>query len=143
MKQYGLLPEPPERNPHLVERRAVRPRPAQLPPQGGPLSWQQCGHAGHCPGFRDCDVSRLSDRGVVQGLHLPLRPQVRRCRARSIKWLGHQWLQISSFGDQIHVMAFFFCDSTFILPPNDYMSNKWLVPGITGGYNARWCQRAL
>ena len=31
----------------------------------------------------------------------------------------------------------------FISPPNVYISNTWLVPGITGGYNARWCQRAL
>ena len=31
----------------------------------------------------------------------------------------------------------------FISPPNVYISNTWLVPGITGGYTARWCQRAL
>ena len=31
----------------------------------------------------------------------------------------------------------------FISPPNVYMSNTWLVPGITGGYYARWCQRAV
>ena len=31
----------------------------------------------------------------------------------------------------------------FISPPNVYMSSTGLVPGITGGYNARWCQRAL
>ena len=28
-------------------------------------------------------------------------------------------------------------------PPNVYMMNTGLVPGITGRYNARWCQRAV
>ena len=32
---------------------------------------------------------------------------------------------------------------TFISPPNIYMSNTGLVPGSTGGYTARWCQRAV
>ena len=36
-----------------------------------------------------------------------------------------------------------FLTKAFISPPNVYMSSAWLVPGITGGYNARWCQRAL
>ena len=31
----------------------------------------------------------------------------------------------------------------FISPPNVYISNTCLVPGITGGYNAPWCQRVL
>ena len=31
----------------------------------------------------------------------------------------------------------------FISPPNVYMSKTWLVPGTTGGYYVRWCQRAL
>ena len=31
----------------------------------------------------------------------------------------------------------------FISPPNVYMSNTGLVPGSTGGYTARWCQRAV
>ena len=35
------------------------------------------------------------------------------------------------------------CVKGFISPPNVYISNTWLVPGITGGCNARWCQRAL
>ena len=33
--------------------------------------------------------------------------------------------------------------STFISPSNIHMSNTGLVPGRTGGYTARWCQRAL
>ena len=32
---------------------------------------------------------------------------------------------------------------TLTMSSNVYISNTWLVPGITGGYNARWCQRAL
>ena len=32
---------------------------------------------------------------------------------------------------------------SFISPPNIYMTNIGLVPGRTGGYYARWCQRAL
>ena len=34
-------------------------------------------------------------------------------------------------------------DIGFISPPNVYMSNTGLVPGSTGGYTARWCQRAV
>ena len=34
-------------------------------------------------------------------------------------------------------------ECSFISPPNVYMSSTGLVPGITGGYNACWCQRAL
>ena len=28
----------------------------------------------------------------------------------------------------------------FISPPNVYITNTWLVPGITGGYTARWAR---
>ena len=35
------------------------------------------------------------------------------------------------------------CVLYFISPPNVYMTNTWLVPGSTGGYTARWCQRAV
>ena len=34
-------------------------------------------------------------------------------------------------------------EQVFISPPNVYMSNTGLVLGITGGYTARWCQRAV
>ena len=34
-------------------------------------------------------------------------------------------------------------DGAFISPPNVYMTNTGLVPGSTGGYTARWCQRAV
>ena len=34
------------------------------------------------------------------------------CRARSIKSPGRQWLQITSFGNQIDNMTFFSCDTT-------------------------------
>ena len=40
-------------------------------------------------------------------------------------------------------LAIISCSNCFISPPNVCISNTWLVPGITGGYNARWCQRAL
>ena len=56
---------------------------------------------------------------------------------------GNPPCQTGSGSKQTHVVYSEPVGISFISPPNVYMTNTWLVPGSTGGYTARWCQRAV